>query len=120
MHNKYHNFCFFQEQANVPIRVAPPRPHLPPKVEVQSNKPNEGLLLNLSSISIDDESDTLKSDNLFDLLGSESEKTESKDLFGGFVNASNTSNDILFDPFVSKTNLNVSTKFTIILTQINL
>ncbi|CAI6348087.1 unnamed protein product [Macrosiphum euphorbiae] len=95
-----------KEPANVPIRVAPPRPHLPPKVDVQSNKPNEGLLLNFSSVSIDDEPVASKPDNLFDLLGPESEKTESKDLFGGFVNSSNTNNDILFDPFVSKTNSN--------------
>jgi len=92
--------------------VAPPRPHLPPKVEVQSNKPNEGLLLNFSSVSIDDEPVTSKTDDLFDLLGPESEKPESKDLFGGFVNASNTNNDILFDPFVSKTNSNVSSQLT--------
>lgn len=50
----------------------------------------------------------MKQDNLFDLLGSECEKTESKDLFDDFVNTTNTTNDILFDPFVSKTNSNVS------------
>lgn len=53
-----------------------------------------------------------KQDNLFDLLGSEnpeSEKTESKDLFGGFVNATTSStNDILFNPFVSKPNSQVN------------
>lgn len=72
------------------------------------NKPTEGLLLNLSSVSLEDESVTLKQENLFDLLGSESDKTESKDLFGGFVNATNTNNDDIFNPFVSKTNSNVS------------
>lgn len=59
---------------------------------------------------MEDESVTPKKDNLFDLFGPEPEKTESKDLFGGFVNATNTANDILFDPFVSKTNSNVSIK----------
>lgn len=93
---------------NVPTRVAPPRPSLPPKVEAQLKNPSEGILLNLSSISIKDEPITSKQDNLFDLLGTESEKTESKDLFGGFVNATNTNNDILFDPFVLNTNSNVS------------
>lgn len=69
----------------------------------------------MSSISIEDEQIlippvTSKQDNLFDLLGSETEKTEPKDLFGGFVNSSNTNNEILFDPFVSKTNSNVRNK----------
>lgn len=94
---------------NVPNRVAPPRPELPPKVDVQLNKPSEGLLLNFSSVSIEDEPEvTLKQNNFFDLLGTESEKTESKDLFGGFVDASITNNDILFDPFVSKASSNVN------------
>lgn len=95
---------------NIPTRVAPPRPNLPPKIEVKTNKPSEGLLLNLSSVSIEDESVETKQDNLFDLLGHESEKTESKDLFGGFVNATNTNDDILFNPFVSKPNSNVRNK----------
>lgn len=75
---------------------------------MKSSKPSEGLLLNFSSVSIEDEPITSKQDNLFDLLGPESEKTEPKDLFGGFVDATNTNNDILFDPFVSKTNSSVS------------
>lgn len=84
---------------------------MPPKVEAQPKKPSEGLLLNFSSISIEDEVPvTSKQDNLFDLLGSEAEKTESKDLFGGFVDSSNANNDILFDPFISKTNSNVRNK----------
>jgi len=96
---------------NAPTRsVPPPRPNLPSKVDVQSNKPNESLLLNFSSISIEDEQIIPKQDNLYDLLGPESEKTEPKDLFGGFVNAvnTNTNTDILFDPFISKKNSNVS------------
>jgi len=57
---------------------------------------------------------TLKQDNLFDLLGSESEKTEPKDLFGGFVDANNTNNDV-FNQFTSKitSNVNISLKIII-------
>jgi hypothetical protein len=69
-------------------------------------------LLNFSSVSLDDEPViTPKQDNLFDLLGTESEKTESKDLFGGFVDATNTNNDILFDPFITKASSNVNNKY---------
>lgn len=59
---------------------------------------------------MEDEPVISKKENLFDLLGSESEKTEPKDLFGGFVNATNTNNDDFFNPFVSKTNTNVCYK----------
>lgn len=84
---------------------------MPPKVEVKPNKPSEGLLLNLSSISIEDETVTAEKDqNLFDLLGSETEKTESKNLFGEFVNNTSTADNNLFNPFVSQTNPNVSIK----------
>lgn len=59
-------------------------------------------------MSIDDDPFISKQDNLFDLLGPESNKTESKDIFGGFVNATSTNDDILFDSFVSKSDSNVS------------
>ncbi|VVC36782.1 Hypothetical protein CINCED_3A000994 [Cinara cedri] len=95
-----------KEPVKIPTRVAPPRPELPPKIEVKSNKPNEGLLLNFASISMEDETITAKKDNLFDLLGPETDNTESKDLFGGFVDVTSEDNNILFDPFVSKTNSN--------------
>ncbi|XP_050429308.1 cyclin-G-associated kinase isoform X2 [Adelges cooleyi] len=84
--------------------VPPLRPDNPPHViESKSNKTNEGLLLNLSFVSIEDEPAKSKKEDLFDLLGSENNKTDnSKDLFDGFVEATNTNNDILFDSFVSK------------------
>lgn len=63
----------------------------------------------MSSVSIEDEPIISKSDNFFDLLGAESEKTESKDIFGGFVNATST-NNILFDEFVLKSDSKVSSK----------
>jgi len=77
------------------------------------NKPSEGLLLNLSSVSLEDEPVTLKQENVFDLLESESEKIESKDFFGGFVDTTNTNNEDIFNPFVSKTNSNVSNKIVL-------
>ncbi|XP_050532140.1 cyclin-G-associated kinase [Daktulosphaira vitifoliae] len=90
-----------QETNTTTSRVPPSKSSKSPVVDKKEIKPAEGLLLNLSSMSIEDEPVKEKQKNIFDLLESGNDKTDiSKDLFEGFSEA--TSKNDIFDPFVSK------------------